>query len=130
MNPAIAIFAGLFMACALLPVVTSVFLGYRAGERVAISIGAMSGLVLLMSCGFLVWLAHFSELSGVDKSLALAGAVFPGIPALCIFLGNLAVHLDFSIVIGRDRHLIAGLRPGPAGCTASDGAPAETPIGA
>jgi len=51
MHPAAAILGGLavlFTLCALLPVVTSAFFGYRMGERVAISIGAISGLVLLM----------------------------------------------------------------------------------
>src|SRR5262249_16843482 len=84
MSPAVAIFAGLFMVCAFLPVVTSAFLGYRAGERVAISIGVISGLVLLMSCGSLAWLTHVSELSGEDKRLGLAGIVITGMPALCI----------------------------------------------
>jgi hypothetical protein len=88
MTPAAAIFgvfAVLFTLCALLPVVTSAFFGYRTGERVAISIGAISGLVLLLSCGFFAWQE--------DKRLALFLLFTPGVPALCIFLGTLAGYI-------------------------------------
>jgi len=96
MTPAVAILAGLavlFAFCALVPVATSANFGYRVGERVAISIGATSGLVLLMSCGFFVWLAHVSELSGEDKRLASFLLIIPGVAALCIFLGTLAGYI-------------------------------------
>jgi len=45
MTPAAAIFgvlAVLFAVCALLPVGASAFFGYRAGERLAIGIGAIA----------------------------------------------------------------------------------------
>ena len=99
MNLAVAIFVGLFTLCALLPVVTSAFFGYRTGERVAISIGAISGLVLLMSCGFFAWLAHDdSGLNGEDKRLAMFILFIPGVPALCTFLGTLAGYISMGFV--------------------------------
>jgi hypothetical protein len=98
MNPAVAIFVGLFMICALVPVVTSAFFGYRAGERLAICVGAISGLVLLTSCGFLFWLPHVSELSGEDNRLAMAASVFTGVPALCTFLGNISGYIAMGFL--------------------------------
>ena len=83
----------LFALCALVPVATSAFFDYRAGERVAISIGAISSLVLLMSWGFVAWHAHVPELSGEDKRLPLFLLIIPGTPALCIFLGTLAGYI-------------------------------------
>jgi hypothetical protein len=98
MNPVVAIFAGVFTVCALLPVVTSAFFGYRAGERVAISIGAISGLVLLLSCAGLAYLAHVSELSGEDKRLAMAGLLMAGVPALCTFMGTFAGYIAMGFL--------------------------------
>jgi hypothetical protein len=98
MNPAIAILVGLFMVFVLLPVVTSAFFGYRAGERLAICIGAISGLVLLMSCGLLAYIAHFPPLSGEDNRLAMAASVFTGVPALCTFLGNLGGYIAMGFL--------------------------------
>jgi hypothetical protein len=98
MNLAVAIFVGLFTLCALLPVVASALFGYRTGERVAISIGAISGLVLLLSCGFFAWLAHDFELSGEDKRLALFILFIPGVPALCTFLGTLVGYIAMGFL--------------------------------
>ena len=101
MTPAVAIFGVLavpFIVCVLLPVITSAFFGYRTGERLAISIGAISGLVLLMSCGGLAYLAHVAELSGEDKRLAMAGLLMTGVPALCIFLGTLAGYIAMGFL--------------------------------
>jgi hypothetical protein len=97
MNPAIAVLVGLFMAFALLPVVTSSSFSYRTGEGLAICVGAISGLALLMSCGFLFW-PHVSELSGEDNRLAMAASVFTGVPALCVFLGNLAGYIAMGFL--------------------------------
>ena len=94
MNQGVAIFAGLFAVCALLPVVTSAFLDYRAGEVTAISIGAISGLVLLMSCGLLAYLPHLShQLSEEDRHLALLVVFITGVPALCTFMGTVAGYI-------------------------------------
>jgi len=98
MNPVVAIFASLFTVCALLPVITSVFLGYRAGERLAISSGAISGLVLLMSCGGLAYLPHVSDLSGEGKRLAMAGLLMMGAPVLCTFMGNLVGYIAMGFL--------------------------------
>src|SRR5262245_5655556 len=99
MNPAVAIFAGLFTACALLPFVTSALFGYGAGELVAISIGAISGLSLLMSCGLLAYLPQISQpLSENDRYLALSVVFFTGMPAVCIFLGNLAGYIAMGFL--------------------------------
>jgi len=97
-NLALAIHAGLLTCCALLPIVISALFGYRAGERAAISIGALSSLALLMSCGLLVWLSYVSELSGEDKRFALAGIVIMGMPALCIFLGTFAGYIAMGFL--------------------------------
>jgi hypothetical protein len=101
MTPAIAIFGGLavFIAvCALLPVITSAFFGYRAGERLAIGIGAISGFLLLISCGLLAYIARFPPLSGEDGRLAMAGLFFVGVPALCTFLGTFAGYIAMGFL--------------------------------
>jgi hypothetical protein len=101
MHPAAAIFgvfAVLFTACAFLPVVTSALFGYRTGERLAISIGAISGLVLLISCGLLAHVAHVSELSGEDARLAWFGIFITGVPALCTFMGTLAGYIAMGFL--------------------------------
>jgi len=103
-NLALAIYAGLFTCCALLPVVTSALYGYRAGERATISIGALSGLVMLTSCGLLVWLFHVSELSGEDKRFAVAGIVIMGMPALCIFLGTFGGYIAMGFLGSRNEN--------------------------
>jgi hypothetical protein len=98
MNPAIAILVGLLMVFALLPVVTTASFGYRAGERLAICVGAIFGLVLLMSCGLLAYTAHVPEWSGEDKRFAMAASVFMGVPALCAFLANLAGYIAMGFL--------------------------------
>lgn len=95
---ALAIYAGLFTCCALSPLMTTALFGYRAGERAAISIGALSGLALLTSCGLLVWFSHVSKLSGEDKRFALAGIVIMGMPALCVFLGSLVGYIAMGFL--------------------------------
>jgi hypothetical protein len=98
MNPAVAIFAGLLTVCAFLPVVTSTFLGYRAGEGMAVSIGAISGLVLLMSCGLWAYLPHISQqLSEGDKHVALFVVFMTGVPALCTFVGIVAGYVAMGL---------------------------------
>src|SRR5262245_12994001 len=103
MTPAATIFgvlAGLFALCALVPVATSAFFGYQAGERAAISIGAISGLVLLMSCGLLAYVTQLAGMHREDTHLAWFGIFFMGVPSLCIFLGTLAGY----IAMGFPRH--------------------------
>ena len=94
----LAVLALFITVCALLPVLTAAFFGYRAGERLAISIGAISGLVLLISCGLFAYAARFAELSGEDKRLAMAGLLMTGVPALCIFLGTLAGYIAMGFL--------------------------------
>jgi len=104
MNLAVAIFVGLFTLCALLPVVASAFFGYRTGERVAISIGAISGLVLLMSCGLLAYLPHISQqLTEDDRHLALFVVFLTGMPAVCVFLGTLAGYIAMASLRSAER---------------------------
>jgi hypothetical protein len=67
--------------------------GYRTGERLAIGIGTISGLVLLMSCGGFAYVTHVSELSGEDTRLAWFGISIAGMPALCTFMGTLAGYI-------------------------------------
>jgi hypothetical protein len=102
MTPAAAIFgvlAVLFTVSALLPVAASAFFGYRAGELLAISIGAIVGLVLLTSCALLAYLPHISRpLSEEDRHLALFVVFFAGVPALCIFLGTLAGYIAMGFL--------------------------------
>jgi hypothetical protein len=96
MTVVVATFAVLFAVPALLPVAASAFFSYRTGERLAISIGAISGLVLLMSCGLLAYLLQSNisqQLSEDDRYLALSAVFFTGVPALCIFVGNLAGYI-------------------------------------
>ena len=85
--------AVLFALCAFVPVATSAFFGYRAGERAAISIGAISGLVLLMSCGLLAYVTQLAGLSREDTHLAWFGILFTGVLSLSIFLGTLAGYI-------------------------------------
>jgi ascorbate-specific PTS system EIIC-type component UlaA len=78
MTVVVATFAVLFAIPALLPVAASAVFGDRTGERLAISIGAISGLLLLMSCGLLAYLLQSNisqQLSEDDRYLALS-AVF------------------------------------------------------
>src|SRR5262245_28773685 len=99
MSPAAAIvgvLAALFTVCALLPVGASRFFGYRAGERLAIGIGAISGLGLLMACGLLAYFRYM--LSEEDTYLALFVVFFVGVPALCIFLGTLAGYIAMGFL--------------------------------
>jgi hypothetical protein len=78
----------------LLPIAASAFFGYRAGERLAISIGTIAGVVLLMSCALLAYLPHISQqLSEEDRPLSLFVEFIAGVPALCIFLGSLASYI-------------------------------------
>jgi hypothetical protein len=101
MNPVVAIFASLFTVCALLPVIPSVFLGYRAGEVMAISIGAISGLVLLMSCGLLAYVPHIAphlSLSEEERHLAMFVVFITGVPALCTFMGNLVGYIAMGFL--------------------------------
>ena len=99
MTPAAAIFgvlAVLFIVCALLPVGASAFFGYRAGERLAISIGAISGLVVVMSCGLL---ASINQVAGTeDTHLAWFGIFLAGVPSLCVFVGTLAGHIAMGFL--------------------------------
>src|SRR5262245_26840173 len=102
MTPTTAIFgvlAVLITVCALLPVGASTCFGYRAGERLAISIGTIAGLVVLMSCALLAYLPHISEqLSEEAKYLSLFVVFFAGVPALCIFLGTLAGYIAMGFL--------------------------------
>jgi glycerol-3-phosphate acyltransferase PlsY len=102
MTPAAAIFGVLvvlFAVCALLPVTASAFFGYRAGKRLATGIGAIAGLVLLMSCTLLAYLPHISQqLSEEDRHLALFVVFFAAVPALCIFLGTLAGYIAMGFL--------------------------------
>jgi hypothetical protein len=102
MTPAAAIFgvlAVLLTVSALLPVAGSAFIGYRAGELLAISIGAIAGLVLLMSCALLAYLPHISQqLSEEDRHLSLFVEFIAGVPALCIFLGSLASYIAMGFL--------------------------------
>jgi hypothetical protein len=86
-------FVALTAAGACLTVGASVFFGYRAGERLAVGIGAISGLVLLLSCGLFAYAVHAPGLSGEDARLAWFGAFIAGVPALCIFMGNLVGYI-------------------------------------
>jgi len=102
MTPTTAIFGALTVlitVCALLPVGASTYFGYRAGERLAISIGTIAGLILLMSCALLAYLPHISEqLSEEDNSLSLSVVFFAGVPALCIFLGTFAGYIAMGFL--------------------------------
>jgi hypothetical protein len=101
MAPAAAIFGGLAVLItvgALLPVITSAFFGYRTGERLAIGIGAISDLLLVKSCGLFAYVARFSELSGEDARLALAGLFFVSVPAHCTFLGTFAGYIAMAFL--------------------------------
>ena len=102
MAPAVAILGGLAVLialCALVPVATCGFFSYRAGERAAISIGAISGLLLLMACALLAYLPHISEqLSEEERYLSLFVVFFSGIPALGIFLGTLAGYIAMGFL--------------------------------
>src|SRR5262245_45079039 len=101
MTPGAAIFGGLAVlitVCALLPVITSAYFGYRTGERLAIGIEAISRLPLLMSCGLFAYVARFSELSGERARRALAGLVFVGVPARCAFLGTFAGYIAMAFL--------------------------------
>jgi|SRR5262245_4661877 hypothetical protein len=80
------VLASLFAVGALLPLAIARYIGYRAGERLAIGISTVSGLVLLLSCGLFAYEARFS--SGEDRRAAL-GLLLIAAPALCLFLGAL-----------------------------------------
>src|SRR5262245_50003453 len=93
------VLAVLITVCALLPVGASRYFGYRAGERVAISIGAIACLVVLISCALLAYLPHISaQLSEEDKHLSLFVVFFAAVPALCIFLGTLAGYVAMGFL--------------------------------
>src|SRR5262245_11852205 len=105
MHPTVAILGVLgvlFTACAFLPVLTSAFFGYRTGERLAIGVGAVSGLLLLTSCVLLAYVARFSELSGEDTHLAWFGITAAGVPALCTFLGTFAGYIAMGFLSSED----------------------------
>lgn len=104
MTPAAAIFgafAVLFIVCALLPVGVSAFFGYRAGERLAISIGAISGLVVVMSCGLLAYINQVGARE--DTHLAWFGIFLAGVPSLCAFVGTLAGYIAIGFLAYRAR---------------------------
>ena len=102
MHPTVAILgvlAVVFTVCTLLPVVTSAYFGYRPGEWLAISVGAISGLVLLMACGLLVYLRHISQqLGDEDRHLVMFAVLITGVPALCIFTGTLAGYIGMGFL--------------------------------
>src|SRR5262245_65906380 len=101
MTPAVAILRGLavlFALCALVPVATSAFIGYRAGERAAISIGAISGLVLLMSSGLLACVTQPVGMSREGTHFAWFGIFFTGEASHCIFLGTLAGYIGMAFL--------------------------------
>src|SRR5262245_6716320 len=102
MHPTVVIFGILavaFTVCALLPVVTSAYFGYRPGEWVAISIAAISGLVLLIACGLLTYLPHIShQLSEEERHLAMFAVLMTGVPALSIFMGTLAGYIAMGFL--------------------------------
>jgi hypothetical protein len=97
MNAAAAIplgvLASLFAVGLLLPLAIARYIGYRAGERLAIGIGAVSGLVLLLSCGLFAYEARF--LSAADSPAAL-GLLLIAMPALCLFLGALVGYVTMG----------------------------------
>jgi hypothetical protein len=88
-----------FTVCALLPVVTSAYFGYRPGEWLAISVGVISGLVLLMACGLLAYLNHIShQLSEEDRYLVMFAVLMTGVLALCTFMGTLAGYIAMGFL--------------------------------
>jgi len=98
MTPTTIMLGVLFTVCAFLPIITSAFFGYRTGERLAITIGVISGLVLLMSCGLLAYLPHISEQSSEEeRHLALFVVFATGVPALCTFMGTVAGYIGIGL---------------------------------
>jgi hypothetical protein len=89
----LGVLASLFAVSALLPPAIARYIGYRAGERLAIGIGAVSGLVLLLATGLLAAASHFPELRGEEPRLFLAAVMLMGVPALCLFPGVLVGYI-------------------------------------
>jgi hypothetical protein len=105
MHPAVVILGvlgALFTACAFLPVLTSAFFGYRTAERLAIGIGAVSGLLLLTSCVLLAYVARFSDLSREDTHLAWFGIIAAGVLAACAFSGTFAGYIAMGFLSSED----------------------------
>jgi len=102
MTPAAAIFGGLavlFTVCALLPVGASACFGERAAGRLATSIGAIAGLVLLMACALWTYLPRISlQLSEEERHLTMFVVFIAGVPALFIYLGTLAGYIAMGFI--------------------------------